>query len=257
MGGRNIVRCIIPEGKASSYLQSCHLGETPRLGNQRIFLLSQFVSFLGMSPKKSKFKHLEDLSALLNCLVSWDFYPNRAKFSSQKISLLFWIISLLEFLPEKNKLQQRSAVRLYWLEQIRMEGAYARFREIHSSNCKSSGRRPLHLIWNLVFGTPTLTPGLLQYWSGHLSGSIIEAYAVFLKPLTDSAHSLFTALGCILVCTTVIIGFLIVYISAKVFIILTSLKCMTLRQQADLESLHAAVEVQNSTHDESYCRYCE
>ena len=45
-----------------------------------------------------------DVSALLLCLLSWDCYPNRANFSSQKIILLFQFISFLRVLTRKEQI---------------------------------------------------------------------------------------------------------------------------------------------------------
>lgn len=83
------------------------------------------------------------------------------------------------------------------------------------------------------------------------TGSVIEAYAVFVKRLADSAYDLLAALGCIILYTIVIATFLILYISATFYIIITTLNGMNPRQEADLDNLSAVVDVQSGIPDEA------
>lgn len=65
-----------------------------------------------------------------------------------------------------------------------------------------------------------------------------------LKRLADFAYSVFAALGCIMLYTTVIAAFLVVFLSATFSIIVASLISMNSKQEADSENLRAAVGVQ-------------
>ena len=87
--------------------------------------------------------------------------------------------------------------------------------------------------------------------TNHSTAPVIEAYAVFVKRLADSAYDLLAALGCIILYTIVIATFLIVYISATFYIIITTLDGMTLRQEADIDNLRPAADVQRGMADEA------